>query len=148
VQIWNIKTAESIDILENELNNIISFDIIDDIYIFLGEEEQYYMRDNIKVVKIIEKSSKKIIDIFNYDLCDIDFKNKTIFCSNKYGLVKKVDIKTKNILNIIDVHNNISIDENGYFNADDENVEKYIRVSEKPLSQRKLTNDEINHFKK
>ena len=35
-----------------------------------------------------------------------------------------------------------------YFNADDENVEKYIRVSEKPLSQRKLTNDEINHFKK
>ena len=40
------------------------------------------------------------------------------------------------------------IDKGGYFQASDEAIENYIRVSEAPLTQRKLTPEEIQHFRK
>ncbi len=32
--------------------------------------------------------------------------------------------------------------------SNDKNIDKYLRISEELLSQRKLTNEEINHFRK
>ncbi len=148
VEIWDIKTGQCLDILENELDNIILFDIIDDKYILLGQKEERFASNTIKILKIIDKNTKKLIYISNYDLCSIDFKQRAIFYANKYGLIKKIDIKTKKFLGALDIYNNISIDENGYFISKDKNIDKYLRVSEELLSQRKLTNEEINHFRK
>jgi hypothetical protein len=37
---------------------------------------------------------------------------------------------------------------NGYFNASDKMIEKYIRVEEEKLKIRRLTKEEIKYFKK
>ncbi len=43
---------------------------------------------------------------------------------------------------------NKMIDKHGYFTGSDEAIDKYLRVSEEPLTQRKLTSEEIKHFRK
>ena len=40
----------------------------------------------------------------------------------------------------------ITIDKDGYFIGEDYNLEEYIRIKEKPLTQRKLTKEELEHF--
>ena len=40
----------------------------------------------------------------------------------------------------------ITMFENGYFNASKENIDKFIRINDTPLSSRKLTKEEIEHF--
>ena len=35
-----------------------------------------------------------------------------------------------------------------FFKANDKDIDKYLRISEEPLTQRKLTLEEINHFRK
>ena len=62
--------------------------------------------------------------------------------------IKIWDIKTGENIYTIDNNYNISIDKNGYFIGNDENIDKYLRVKEDPLTQRKLTIEEINHFRK
>ena len=57
-------------------------------------------------------------------------------------------IKTAENIYTIDNTYNISIDNNGFFNASDENIDKYLRISEEPLIQRELTLEEINYFRK
>jgi WD40 repeat protein len=63
-------------------------------------------------------------------------------------MIRVWDFKTGDLIQIIDYDLEIAIDKNGYFIANDENIEKYIRISERPLTQRKLTPEEINHFRK
>jgi len=41
----------------------------------------------------------------------------------------------------------VAINNQGYFHANDEAIEKYLRVSEKPLTVRKLSKEEIKHFR-
>lgn len=42
----------------------------------------------------------------------------------------------------------VSIDKDGYFVGELEDIKEYVRVSEAPLTQRKLTDAEIKHFRK
>ena len=35
-----------------------------------------------------------------------------------------------------------------FFKANDKDIDKYLRISEEPLTQRKLTLEEINYFRK
>ncbi len=60
--------------------------------------------------------------------------------------VKLWDTQNNKCILTVDTKNNIAIDNQGYFNASDESIEKCIRISESPLSQRKLTLEEIEHF--
>ena len=41
-----------------------------------------------------------------------------------------------------------AIDPDGYFYANNKAIDEFLRVSEEPLSQRKLTDEEIKHFRK
>ena len=62
--------------------------------------------------------------------------------------IKIWDFKNVNNIYSIDLSFNISINNEGFFKGNIENIDKYIRVSEKPLTIRKLIPEEINHFTK
>ena len=69
--------------------------------------------------------------------------------SGSYDKTIKIwDIKIGENIYTIDNSYNILIDNNGYFTGSDDDIDKYLRVSEEPLTQRKLTPEEINHFRK
>lgn len=61
-------------------------------------------------------------------------------------VLKLWDKQNNKCILTVDIKNDITMDSQGYFSASDENIENYIRVSESPLSQRKLTKEEIQHF--
>ena len=42
----------------------------------------------------------------------------------------------------------VSIDKDGYFVGERADIVEYVRVSESPLRQRRLTDEEIKHFRK
>ena len=73
---------------------------------------------------------------------------KYIVSGNDDGTIKIWDLKIGKCLYTTDYFYEISIDQNGYIKGSLENIEKYIRISESPLSQRKLTSEEIKHFLK
>ncbi len=58
------------------------------------------------------------------------------------------DIESGECVYTIDTTYKIAINKNGFFNADDHAIEKYIRINTAPLKQRKLTPAEIKHFRK
>ncbi|MGJ0340615.1 WD40 repeat domain-containing protein [Aliarcobacter cryaerophilus] len=62
--------------------------------------------------------------------------------------VKLWDTQNDRCILTVDIENDIAIDSQGYFNASDESIDKWIRISESPLQQRKLTKEEISYFKK
>jgi WD40 repeat protein len=73
-----------------------------------------------------------------------------VISGSDYNTIKIWDLKNGECIYTIDNlcdTCDIFINKNGYFKASDENIEKYIRVSEAPLTQRKLTSEEINHFR-
>lgn len=73
---------------------------------------------------------------------------KYIVSGSSDGTIKIWDFKNVNNIYSIDLSFNISINNEGFFKGNIENIDKYIRVSEKPLTIRKLIPEEINHFTK
>ena len=73
---------------------------------------------------------------------------KYIVSGSDDGIIKIWDFKTFKEIYKLDISYKILIDKNGYFNGSDEAIDKYLRVSEEPLTQRKLTSEEIKHFLK
>ena len=73
---------------------------------------------------------------------------KYIVSGSYDGTIKIWDFKNVNNIYSIDLSFNISINNEGFFKGNIENIDKYIRVSEKPLTIRKLIPEEINHFTK
>jgi len=72
---------------------------------------------------------------------------KRIVSSNDNS-IKIWDIHSGSLLYSINNSNEVAMDEKGYFNTSDEAIDQYIRVSEAPQIQRKLTKEEIDHFRK
>lgn len=102
--------------------------------------------------------SIKIWDLKNTNLVQsLELENNINFTISPLG---KIIIPEKNsfIIKVYDIEINkeffidcltqIIIDRDGYFTGSDENIDKCLRVSEEPLTQRKLTLEEINHFRK
>ena len=73
---------------------------------------------------------------------------KYIVSGSSDKTIKIWDFKTFEYIYTIDKSYQISIDKHGYFTGSDEAIDKYLRVSEEPLTQRKLTSEEIKHFRK
>jgi len=73
---------------------------------------------------------------------------KTIVSGSGDGTLKLWDLSSGECLLAIDNGYEVAIDSNGYFVAFDEAIDKYIRISEAPLTQRKLNKKEIEHFRK
>ena len=73
---------------------------------------------------------------------------KYIVSGSGDGTIKIWDFKNVNNIYSIDLSFNISINNEGFFKGNIENIDKYIRVSEKPLTTRKLTSEEIKKKKK
>ena len=73
---------------------------------------------------------------------------KYIVSASSDNTIKIWDFKTFEYIYTIDKSYQISIDKHGYFTGSDEAIDKYLRVSEEPLTQRKLTSEEIKHFRK
>ena len=78
---------------------------------------------------------------------------KTIVSGSGDGTIKIWDIKSGKL--IYTTYNFIkseeyfaAIDPDGYFYANNKAIDEFLRVSEEPLSQRKLTDEEIKHFRK
>ena len=78
---------------------------------------------------------------------------KTIVSGSGNGTIKIWDIKSGKL--IYTTYNFIkseeyfaAIDPDGYFYANNKAIDEFLRVSEEPLSQRKLTDEEIKHFRK
>ena len=90
-----------------------------------------------KNIKASIKSAKQIAD--RIIIVDSGSDDNTI---------KIWDFKTFKEIYKLDISYKILIDKNGYFNGSDEAIDKYLRVSEEPLTQRKLTSEEIKHFRK
>ena len=78
----------------------------------------------------------------------ISSDNKYIVSGSKDKTIKIWDMQTDENIYTIDNTYDIAIDNNGYFIGSDKNIDKCLRVSELPLTQRKLTLEEINHFRK
>ncbi len=78
----------------------------------------------------------------------ISSDGKYIVSGSDDGIIKIWDFKTFKEIYKLDISYKILIDKNGYFNGSDEAIDKYLRVSEEPLTQRKLTSEEIKHFRK
>ncbi len=78
---------------------------------------------------------------------------KTIASGSRDKSIKIWDIKSGKL--IYTTYNFIkseeyfaAIDPDGYFYANNKAIDEFLRVSEEPLSQRKLTDEEIKHFRK
>ena len=78
---------------------------------------------------------------------------KTIVSGSGNGTIKIWDIKSGKL--IYTTYNFIkseeyfaAIDPDGYFYANNKAIDEFLRVSEEPLTQRKLTDEEIKHFRK
>ena len=84
---------------------------------------------------------------FNY--IDISPDSKIITIGSDDGSIKLWDIQSGKCIytayNIED-GSTITMFSDGSFNASQENIDKFIRVNDTPLSCRKLTKEEIEHF--
>ena len=92
--------------------------------------------DGFKRVNLISGKNNlgktALLEALNLNASSIDINN--LFMSIKDVLNKR--------------NNNIEIDSQGYFNASDEIIDKYLRIKDSSLSQRKLNKQEINHFRR
>ena len=73
---------------------------------------------------------------------------KTIVSGSEDSTIKIWDMQSGECIYTIDNSAMVSIDKDGYFVGEMEAIKKLTRVSEAPLSQRKLTDEEIKHFRK
>ncbi len=150
IQIIDLLSAKDINTLSvtGDVNSI-TIDL-DKKYIIT----EYLKRDtNNYDIKILDIESCKCLKILKghknlVQYVIISSDSKYIVSGSNDKTIKIWDYNTGNCIYTIDNDCNISIDNNGYFRGNDENIDKYLRVSEEPLTQRKLTLEEINHFRK
>lgn len=123
----------------------------------------YSLDNNFITINVLKADPYKVRDYLNetYDLKNFmvtkenSIKNQTDVENNTFSLkiihdmIKVYQDKTEiyTIYNFID-DEYITMKPSGYFYSSTKAVDKYIRISEVPLTQRKLTTEEIKHFKK
>ena len=73
---------------------------------------------------------------------------KKVVSGSRDETIKIWDIESGECIYTIDNTAKVSIDKDGYFRGELEDIREYVRVSEAPLTQRELTDEEIEYFRK
>ena len=146
IKIWDIKTAECLNTLEGHSSYVESVTISPDgKYIVSGSSDK-----TIKIWDIKTGECLNTLEGHSYWVNSVTISpdGKYIVSGSRDKTIKIWDIRKGVCIYTLDYSYEISIDSNGYFKGSLENIEKYLRVSESPLTQRKLTSEEIKHFLK
>ena len=146
IKIWDFKTAECLNTLEGFQRLVNSIAISpDNKYIVSGSDDntiKIWDLRTLECLNTLEEHEDSVNSIV------ISSDGKYIVSGSDDGIIKIWDFKTFKEIYKLDISYKILIDKNGYFNGSDEAIDKYLRVSEEPLTQRKLTSEEIKHFRK
>ncbi len=146
IKIWDFKTGECLNTLEGHTSSINS--------IAISPDGKYIVSGSIDTtIKIWDFKTGECLNtleghIDSVNSISISPDGKYIVSGSDDDTIKIWDFKTFEYIYTIDKSYQISIDKHGYFTGSDEAIDKYLRVSEEPLTQRKLTIEEINHFRK
>ena len=144
IKIWDFKTKECLKTLEDScyVNSLALSH--NGKYIVSGNED-----NTIKVWDFFTGKCLKIIKGHFYSVTSVIISpDGQYIILDKNGRVKIWDFYSGDYLCTIDTIYDVSIDKNGYFLGNNENVDKCIRISDTLLSQRRLTKEEIIHFRK
>ena len=146
IKIWDFKTGECLNTLEGHTSSINS--------IAISPDGKYIVSGSIDTtIKIWDFKTGECLNtleghIDSVNSISISPDGKYIVSGSDDDTIKIWDFKTFEYIYTIDKSYQISIDKHGYFTGSDEAIDKYLRVSEEPLTQRKLTSEEIKHFRK
>ena len=146
IKIWDFKTGEFLNTLEGHKFYVSSIAISPDgKYIVSGSRDK-----TIKIWDFKTGECLNTLEGHKYFVNSIAISpdGKYIVSGSLDDTIKIWDFKTFEYIYTIDKSYQISIDKHGYFTGSDEAIDKYLRVSEEPLTQRKLTSEEIKHFRK
>ena len=154
IMVWDIKAEKYLSFSSTHTKKISSVAVSPDAkYIISGSDDETIKIWDIQTgecLRTLENYRKKIGSVIispdGKFIVSVNRADEEEF--NPETIIRIWDIQTGNCLYTIDYSYTISIDENSYFTGSDENIDKYLRVSEEPLTQRKLTPEEINHFRK
>lgn len=156
--LWNIKNGELIDIFDDgerllEISNDgKTISTIEDMGIFSEMDENgcYINPYGDRIIRIYDTKNGKLVETLendeyyqedNYDNKFVDINPTITYIHSNYE-VQLMDTKSSECILTIIPDYEIAIDRNGYFIvADYDCIDKYIRISEAPLTQRKLTKE-------
>ena len=145
IKVWDFFTGKCLKIIKGHFYSVTSVIISPDgKYIISGSNDdtvRIWDIDTGKCLKILKGDS-------NYVSSSTISPYGQYIILDKNWRVKIWDFYSGDYLCTIDTIYDVSIDKNGYFLGNNENVDKCIRISDTPLSQRRLTKEEIIHFRK
>ena len=154
--IWSLKTGECIKKLKSydthlkfiaKVNDENATITIKDEYIKYGELKLFDEDGNY--LKTLKKQKDFINTLSISSVIQEIAREHDDFCDFiGFHVAKLWDEKNDKCILTVDTNNNIEIDSQGYFNASDEIIDKYLRIKDSSLSQRKLNKQEINHFRR
>ncbi|MFA5427800.1 MAG: WD40 repeat domain-containing protein [Sulfurimonas sp.] len=146
IKVWDISGARYTKVLEGHTDCVYSLAVTPD-----GKNIVSGSKDNtIKIwdiqsgecVRTLKGHTDAVSSVITQD-------GKTIISRSKDGTIKLWDIKSGEcnytIYNIQD-GSTIIMFSDGYFNASEENIDKFIRIDDTLTSCRTLTKEEIEHF--
>ncbi|WNL35109.1 WD40 repeat domain-containing protein (plasmid) [Arcobacter cryaerophilus gv. pseudocryaerophilus] len=146
IKIWDFKTSECLRTLEGHFGSINSLVISPDNKHIVSASED-------KKVKIWDFNSGKCLISFNGYLgntCSLAISpdGKYIISGSNNETINIWELSSNKNIYTIDSNFELAIDEQGFFKGSIDNINQYIKICNKPLNQRNLTQEEIVSFSK
>ena len=170
IRLWDIKSGECTNTLKayrpkGYTSYIYSVSVTPDgKNIISGSNDQSVKTWDIKSGKCINSLRGHTSQIFSVAISP---NGKTIISGGQDKIIKLWDIKSGECINTFECYTEkvsmlkddeytytikdgslVTILKNGFFTASKENIDKFIRINDTPLSSRKLTKEEIEYFSK
>ena len=174
IKIWDMQSGECLNTLRGHSYGVFSVAISPDgktivsgsSDLYEDEEDDEYEDEYEEDDEYEEKYNKKDVTIKIWNLQSgeclstlwghsswvrsvaISSDGKTIVSGSSDDTIKIWDMQSGECIYTIDIEAKVSIDKDGYFVGELADIKEYVRVSEAPLTQRELTDEEIKHFRK
>ena len=146
IKIWDMQSGTYLDTLEGHSGRVYSVAISPDgKTIVSGSGDK-----TIKIWDIQSGTCLHTLEGHSYDVYSVVISpdGKTIVSGSEDNTIQIWDIQSGECIYTSDNTAKISIDKDGYFVGEMVDIVEYVRVSESPLSQRRLTDEEIKYFRK
>ena len=145
IKLWDVRSGECLKTINENSYGIESIVIAPD-----GKTIISGGPDGIKLWDMQSGVCFKTLEDQVTDITSIAITpdGKTIISGGGRDGIKLWDVRSGECSYTINNECEVSIDKHGYFKASDEVIKDFIRVSEAPLTQRKLTTEEIKYFRK